>query len=136
MVLTEAQWEVVAPLLPKPRIRQDRRGWPWRDPRDVLNGILWILRTGAVRPEEPEEETGWPSAAKVSTPTENRAPIRLASELRAPGWDYDYTSNALRCRATTSAASGAPAPDSPRVRVPRLSLRSGCVCTSGSCRLR
>jgi transposase len=47
MDLTEAQWEVVAPLLPKPRIRQDRRGRPWRDPRDVLNGILWILRTGA-----------------------------------------------------------------------------------------
>jgi len=22
-------------------------GRPWRDPRDVLNGILWILRTGA-----------------------------------------------------------------------------------------
>ena len=21
--------------------------WSWRDPRDVLNGILWILRTGA-----------------------------------------------------------------------------------------
>jgi transposase len=47
MDLTEAQWEVVAPLLPKPRIREDGRGRPWRDPRDVLNGILWILRTGA-----------------------------------------------------------------------------------------
>lgn len=22
-------------------------GRPWRDPRDVLNGILWVLRTGA-----------------------------------------------------------------------------------------
>ena len=35
------------PLLPKPRLRRDRRGRPWRDPREVLNGILWILRTGA-----------------------------------------------------------------------------------------
>ena len=24
-----------------------RGGRPWRDPRDVLNGILWVLRTGA-----------------------------------------------------------------------------------------
>ncbi|ODS54441.1 MAG: transposase, partial [Acidobacteria bacterium SCN 69-37] len=47
MDLTDAQWAVLAPLLPKPRVRRDRRGRPWRDPRDVLNGILWILRTGA-----------------------------------------------------------------------------------------
>jgi transposase len=47
MDLTDAQWDVIAPLLPKPRLRRDRRGRPWRDPRDVLNGILWILRTGA-----------------------------------------------------------------------------------------
>lgn len=47
MDLTEAQWAVLEPLLPKPRVRRDRRGRPWRDPRDVLNGILWILRTGA-----------------------------------------------------------------------------------------
>lgn len=47
MDLTDAQWAIIAPLLPKPRIREDRRGRPWRDPRDVLNGILWILRTGA-----------------------------------------------------------------------------------------
>jgi transposase len=45
--LTDDQWAVLAPLLPKPRVRTDRRGRPWRDPRDVLNGILWILKTGA-----------------------------------------------------------------------------------------
>ncbi len=47
MDLTEAQWEFVEPLIPKPRRRPDGRGRPWRDPRDVLDGILWILRTGA-----------------------------------------------------------------------------------------
>src|SRR5918994_3647106 len=47
MDLTDAQWAILAPLLPKPRLRRDRRGRPWRDPRDVLNGILWVLRTGA-----------------------------------------------------------------------------------------
>jgi len=25
----------------------EKGGRPWRDPRDVLNGILWLLRTGA-----------------------------------------------------------------------------------------
>jgi hypothetical protein len=47
MDLTEEQWSVIAPLLPAPRVRKDKRGRPWRDPRDVLNGILWVLRTGA-----------------------------------------------------------------------------------------
>ena len=47
MDLTEAQWEILAPLLPPPRVRKDGRGRPWRDPRDVLDGILWVLRTGA-----------------------------------------------------------------------------------------
>src|SRR5580704_6536904 len=47
MDLTAAQWQIVEPLLPQPKIRDDGRGRPWRDPRDVLNGVLWILRTGA-----------------------------------------------------------------------------------------
>jgi transposase len=47
MDLTDEQWAVVAPLLPRPRRRADGRGRPWRDPRDVLDGILWVLRTGA-----------------------------------------------------------------------------------------
>jgi transposase len=34
--------------------REDGRGRPWRDPRDVLNGILWILRTGAPRNDLPD----------------------------------------------------------------------------------
>src|SRR5512132_2255580 len=54
MDLTDTQWARLAPLLPKPRVRRDRRGRPWRDPRDVLNGILWILRTGAPWKDLPE----------------------------------------------------------------------------------
>jgi transposase len=40
MDLTEAQWAVVAPLLPKPKAREDGKGRRWTEPRDVLNGIL------------------------------------------------------------------------------------------------
>lgn len=47
MDLTDEQWDVLKPLIPVPSHRPDRRGRPWRDPRAVLNGILWILRTGA-----------------------------------------------------------------------------------------
>ena len=47
MDLTDTQWEFVEGLISKPRPRKDGRGRPRRDRREVLNGILWILRTGA-----------------------------------------------------------------------------------------
>ncbi len=47
MNLTDYQWQLLEPLLPVPPVREDGRGRPWRDPRDVLGGILWVLRTGA-----------------------------------------------------------------------------------------
>jgi transposase len=42
--LTDAQWEQIAPLLPP---QKPRTGRPAEDHRQVLNGMLWILRTGA-----------------------------------------------------------------------------------------
>ena len=45
--LTDEQWEILEPFLPKPARRKDARGRPWKDSRAVLNGILWVLRTGA-----------------------------------------------------------------------------------------
>src|SRR5579872_6618004 len=47
MDLTDEQWRVLSPLIPRPRMRDDGRGRPWKDSRAVLNGILWVLRTGA-----------------------------------------------------------------------------------------
>ncbi len=54
MHLTEAQWAIVEPLIPKPRRRKDGRGRPWRESREVLGGILWVLRTGAPWKDLPE----------------------------------------------------------------------------------
>lgn len=49
MDLTEEQWKVIRPFIPEPEVERvsEKGGRPWRDPRDVLNGILWVLRTGA-----------------------------------------------------------------------------------------
>ncbi|HKN59804.1 MAG TPA: transposase [Candidatus Acidoferrales bacterium] len=43
--LSDAQWAVLERAL-RPS-GNGRRGRPWRDSRAVLNGILWVLRTGA-----------------------------------------------------------------------------------------
>ena len=52
--LTEEQWDRIAPLIPAPARRPDGRGRPWRGNREVLNGILWILRSGARWQDLPE----------------------------------------------------------------------------------
>ena len=45
-LLTDAQWERIAPLLPE-HPRSPKGGRPWADDRECLEGILWLLRTGA-----------------------------------------------------------------------------------------
>ncbi len=47
MELTDEQWSVLEPLIAEPPRREDGKGRPRRHPREVLDGILWILRTGA-----------------------------------------------------------------------------------------
>src|SRR3989454_11023146 len=53
-LLTDAQWEKVRPLLPRPRSRR-RGGRPRASDRKVLEGLLWILRSGARWQDLPEE---------------------------------------------------------------------------------
>jgi transposase len=47
MDLTDEQWAIVEPFLPKPIKRADGKGRPRIESRAILNGILWVMRTGA-----------------------------------------------------------------------------------------
>ena len=49
MDLTDEQWDAIKGCFPgRERKRTSPKGGrPWRDPRDVINGVLWVLRTGA-----------------------------------------------------------------------------------------
>ncbi len=42
--LTDAEWHVIAPHLPKPRARGRPREWPMRE---IVNGIFYVMRAGA-----------------------------------------------------------------------------------------
>jgi transposase len=48
-LLTDAQWKKIEPLLPKTKSPRHgkRRGRPPKPQRVVLEGILWIVQTGA-----------------------------------------------------------------------------------------
>jgi len=44
-LLTDEQWSLIQPLFDEPHVVQTR-GRPMRDAREVMNGVLWILRSG------------------------------------------------------------------------------------------
>jgi len=54
--LTSAQWQRLRPLLP---VQKPHTGRPSLDHRRVINGILWILRTGAPWRDMPERYGHW-----------------------------------------------------------------------------
>jgi transposase len=47
MDFKDKQWAIVEPLLPKARRGANGKGRPRVADHAILNGILWILRTGA-----------------------------------------------------------------------------------------
>ena len=51
LLLTDDEWDLIGDVFPEPAAM----GRPPRDKRQVVNGILWILRTGAPWRDLPEE---------------------------------------------------------------------------------
>ncbi len=45
--ITDEEWQRVAPLLPELRPRSELRGRPLANTRSVLNGVLWVIYSGA-----------------------------------------------------------------------------------------
>jgi transposase len=56
--LSDSRYAHLEPLLPEPR-HHGKAGRPWLPHRTVVNGILWILRTGAPWRDLPERYGKW-----------------------------------------------------------------------------
>jgi len=54
MELTNEQWNRIGPIIISTTPEKDPRGRKPRDPREIMNGILWILRTGAPWKDMPQ----------------------------------------------------------------------------------
>jgi len=60
--LSEVEWRILRVLLPVEREPGKRgRGRPPEDSRNIINGILWRLRTGAPWRVVPEKYGNWNS---------------------------------------------------------------------------
>lgn len=58
--LTERQWKLLIPLLPA---QKPETGRPNNDHRTMINGMLWILRTGAPWRDLPSRYGRWETVA-------------------------------------------------------------------------
>ena len=58
--LTDAQWDRLRPLLPP---QKPPTGRPANDHRTVVNGVLWVLRTGSPWRCLPERYGSWKTAS-------------------------------------------------------------------------
>lgn len=58
--INDQQWNQIEPLLPP---QKPHTGCPAKDHRTILNGILWILRTGAPWRDLPSRYGPWSTVA-------------------------------------------------------------------------
>lgn len=91
-VLTDAQWARVEPLMPS---SDGLRGRPFRDHRQVIEGIIYRLRTGVAWRDLPESfgpwQTVWKRHRRFSVDgTWDRIHARLVAEADAAG-EVDWT---------------------------------------------
>lgn len=61
LLLTDDEWELIAEVFPEPAAT----GRPRRDARIVLDGVLWVLRTGSPWRDLPEEFGAWKTAWRM-----------------------------------------------------------------------
>src|ERR1700720_4491747 len=88
--LTDAQWAILDSLIPEPERGKDRRGRPWKSRRSVLNGVLWVLRTGAPWADLPDRYPSFQTCHRrfqqwVRSGVMTRIMTALAHELSARG---------------------------------------------------
>ena len=61
--ITDEEWEQIKPYIPEEQ-EAGSRGRPSKDSRTMLNGIFWILRSGAAWRDLPERYGPWQTVYK------------------------------------------------------------------------
>ena len=61
--ITDEEWEQIKPYIPEEQ-EASSRGRPSKDSRTMLNGICWILRSGASWRDLPERYGPWQTVYK------------------------------------------------------------------------
>ena len=137
--LTDEQWDAIEPLIPR---KVARTGRPPEDPREMLDGILWVLRTGAPWRDLPERFGPWQTVydyfsawrkGGVFDRVLEALQIRLDRDGRIDWdlWCVDGSSvRAARCAAgAAKKVAGATRASRPTTRWAAAAADSGASCT-------
>ena len=92
--LTDKQWDLIADVFPAPAAT----GRPPANRRDVVDGILWILRTGAPWRDLPEEFGKWGTVWDLFDKWNADGTLNeILDLLRVAGVDFDGIEQELWC---------------------------------------
>lgn len=118
--VADEEWALIADLMP----RSEGPGRPWNDHRQMVNAMMWILKTGAPWRDLPEHYGPWQSAFDRFNRwrrdgTLDRVLERLQLRLDKEGridWDL-WCIDATNVRATRAASGAAKKgiPTNPRI---------------------
>ena len=107
--LTDAQWELIQDVFPPPA----RTGRPPVDRRNVVDGILWMMKTGAPWRDLPEEFGKWGTVWDLFDKWNAKGTLdKILQRLRAARVDLGEIDGELWCvdgtvvRAARCAAGG------------------------------
>ena len=131
--LTEQEWRRVAPLLPR---NYQKPGHPWVSHRRVINGIRWVLRSGARWRDIPRRRYGpWQTcydrfARWERDGTWDRILQALQGEADAAGaldWEVSVDGSVIRAHQHAAGAPQQPAQGEKGGRRTRPTRRSGAA---------
>ena len=133
-VLTDAQWERIAPLMPS---SDGARSRPFRDHRQVVEGVIYRFRTGIAWRDLPASfgpwQTVWKRHHRYSLDgTWDKVHARLLAEADAAGevdWmvSVDSTINRAHQHATNTSRVELPRGDSRDARSARAAARAAAT---------
>lgn len=129
--LTDAAWAQIEPLLPAGRCR----GGQWRDHRQVLNGILWKVRTGAPWRDLPERYGPWKTCHErlrrwTRDGTWDRILDAVVVKDDAVGnieWEFSIDSTSVRAHQHAAGARKKGDPGARRSTHSRLTVKASAV---------
>jgi len=97
--MSDEEWQMVAPLLPKLRPRSELRGRPLANTRAVLNGVLWVMYSGASWSTLPRKYPSYQTChRRFKAWHESGVLLRVMTQLFGPAGESLYALMTSRMR--------------------------------------
>ena len=127
--LTDKEWEKIKDMLPEEHPKSGKRGRPSKyDNRRIMNGILWIDRTGAPLRELPEKYGKWEAVyARFAKWTKAGVFEKIFKELSADADKENISIDSTSCKVHQSSNGGKKRRKSSRCIKRRQKHKNSCI---------